>query len=324
VHDLPPGVSVRGVTVADAALITELVNETTMAEVGMPWVTEADTRTDLTGPGRDPPTEDALVLDADQRPAGYLALYADEAPFTEIFALVYVPPRAEGRGIGTYLLALAEERARSLERVPRDRRAVLRAARFTTNGGAKELLRDVGYMLVRTFWLMEIDLDEGLGTDVPAGIAIRPFDPARDAEPLYRAMSEAFQDHWGGGRESFEQWRHHLIDVDDFDPTLWFVALDGEEVVGGACCRSASPRDATAGVVRELAVRARWRRRGIGRGLLLAAFEEMRRRGVARAQLSVDAANPTGATRLYEGAGMHVRCSWEVWEKALRDDGQRR
>jgi len=32
----------------------------------------------------------------------------------------------------------------------------------------------------------------------------------------------------------------------------------------------------------------------------------------------VDAESLTGATRLYERAGMHVAKEWEVWEKELR------
>ena len=48
------------------------------------------------------------------------------------------------------------------------------------------------------------------------------------------------------------------------------------------------------------------------------AFEELRRRRIPRAELSVDSQNPTGARRVYERAGMHVAYAWELWEKELR------
>jgi ribosomal protein S18 acetylase RimI-like enzyme len=51
--------------------------------------------------------------------------------------------------------------------------------------------------------------------------------------------------------------------------------------------------------------------------LLLRAFADLRQRGCARVRLNVDAENTTGATRLYEGAGMHVHREWRVFEKAL-------
>jgi ribosomal protein S18 acetylase RimI-like enzyme len=69
--------------------------------------------------------------------------------------------------------------------------------------------------------------------------------------------------------------------------------------------------------VGALGVRRRWRGRGYGRALLLHTFREFRRRGMTRATLGVDAANPTGATRLYESVGMHVEQEEIVWEKAL-------
>jgi ribosomal protein S18 acetylase RimI-like enzyme len=65
-------------------------------------------------------------------------------------------------------------------------------------------------------------------------------------------------------------------------------------------------------------VRRSGRGRGIGLALLLTAFGEFRRRGIPRASLSVDAESETGATRLYERAGMHVAYAWEFWEKELR------
>lgn len=55
-----------------------------------------------------------------------------------------------------------------------------------------------------------------------------------------------------------------------------------------------------------------------GFGLLLASFGEFRRRGARRASLGVDAANESGATRLYERAGMRVLFRFDRYEKALR------
>jgi ribosomal protein S18 acetylase RimI-like enzyme len=53
---------------------------------------------------------------------------------------------------------------------------------------------------------------------------------------------------------------------------------------------------------------------------LLTVFEAARERGIGAVELGVDAANPTGATRLYERAGMHVVRSFEIWEKRLPAD----
>ena len=68
-----------------------------------------------------------------------------------------------------------------------------------------------------------------------------------------------------------------------------------------------------------LGVRRPWRGRGIGRALLLTAFVAVHiRGGGTRSSWGVDAANPSGATRLYEDVGMRELHSFEIWEKSLR------
>jgi hypothetical protein len=51
--------------------------------------------------------------------------------------------------------------------------------------------------------------------------------------------------------------------------------------------------------------------------MLLHCFRELYTRGKRVVALGVDAQNPTGATRLYESAGMHVAYSAVFFEKEL-------
>jgi mycothiol synthase len=316
----PKGFSVRSATVDDADVITDLINETTRVEIGIPWTTVEDTRSELTAPGRETETDDVLVLDAEGVPCAYLQLWADVAPYDEILALAYVHPRWWGRGVSAFLLRLGEERARAkVDRAPPDRRVVFHVARFANNPGAAALFEKLGFTHVRTFWVMQADL--GLAPplpDDPVGITIRGFDQARDTQRLHEALTEAFADHWGHAFPSFEQWRHFAIEGPDFAPELWFVATEGNEIVGAVCGRPRSRGDIGTAVVEELAVRRAWRRRGVALALLNTEFRAFHQRGIQRAELSVDAESPTGATRLYERAGMHVGYSWERWEKELR------
>jgi mycothiol synthase len=66
-----------------------------------------------------------------------------------------------------------------------------------------------------------------------------------------------------------------------------------------------------------LGVRRPWRRRGLGLALLRETFGLFYDRGEGRVGLGVDAENPSGATRLYERAGMHVEAEHQTWEKEL-------
>jgi mycothiol synthase len=110
-----------------------------------------------------------------------------------------------------------------------------------------------------------------------------------------------------------------MIDDDvNFDPGLWFLAMDGDEIAGLCLCSGRTTEDPEMGWVRILAVRRPWRRRGLGLALLGIAFETCRRKGCRRVGLSVDANSLTGATALYEKAGMHVLSINHTYQKELR------
>jgi GNAT superfamily N-acetyltransferase len=65
-------------------------------------------------------------------------------------------------------------------------------------------------------------------------------------------------------------------------------------------------------------VRRPWRKHGLGLALLHHAFGEFYRRGTREIGLGVDAQSLTGATRLYERAGMHALLHYDSYEKELR------
>jgi mycothiol synthase len=64
-------------------------------------------------------------------------------------------------------------------------------------------------------------------------------------------------------------------------------------------------------------VRRPWRRRGIALALLQHELGVLYARGIRAAMLSVDADSPTGATRLYERAGMREHRRIDVYSKAF-------
>ncbi len=69
-----------------------------------------------------------------------------------------------------------------------------------------------------------------------------------------------------------------------------------------------------------LFTRRPWRKQGVGAALLGDAFGRFWQRGERSVGLGVDAANDTGAFRLYERAGMAPALGWVVYEKKLRAD----
>jgi len=99
-----------------------------------------------------------------------------------------------------------------------------------------------------------------------------------------------------------------------FDPSLWFLAWDGQEIAGAILCKLVVGQ----GWVDVVGVRRPWRGRGLGLALLRHAFGEYQRRAIKRVALSVDAESVTGAPRLYSRAGMHVTNNYIVYQRELR------
>jgi mycothiol synthase len=176
-----------------------------------------------------------------------------------------------------------------------------------------------GYRNVRASYTMEIDLGDELPPDADAiaGIELRPYRSGTDERATYEAQEEAFQDHWDHTPQTFETWREFGIKQTNFDPSLWLLAWDGEEVVGLSLNFLERSGDPGYGEVGTVGVRRAWRRRGIGEALLRRSFRELHARGQRRVRLSVDAESLTGATRLYERVGMRVIRQSNTWQLVL-------
>jgi ribosomal protein S18 acetylase RimI-like enzyme len=134
----------------------------------------------------------------------------------------------------------------------------------------------------------------------PQGFTVRTMEPA-DEPRAYELIEEAFV-RPDRARVSYEEWRRFIVEREDFDRSLAFLAVNEDEIVGTAMCLMDPGGEE--GWVRQLAVDDRYRGRGLGKALLLHAFGEFYRRGAKRSGLGVDANNPS-ATKLYLGVGMH-------------------
>lgn len=178
-----------------------------------------------------------------------------------------------------------------------------------------DTLASRGYELVRNSHRMETELGETPEPAWPDGIAVRTFEPG-DEQTFYEVHQETFEDTWEPIRDTYEEWAHWLLDGPDFVPDLWFLASAGDEPAGFALCHPYKTRPEL-GWVRILGVRSAWRRRGLGRALLLHAFREFSKRGMRHAGLGVDATSLTGANKLYEQVGMRVTARFDIYEKVL-------
>lgn len=237
----------------------------------------------------------------------------------------YVHPAARARGIGAALVQIVERRARErLHEIPSDSRVALHLAHLVGDVGAPALLAQEGFHRVRSFFRMVADLDAApaVEPDWPAGVELRPLDPLRDGPALHATDVAAFSGQWGYRVQPYEEWHERLFVAPLVDIRLPVVAWADDAVAGFAL--SYPKRMGDWGWIGVLGVDPAWRRRGLGLALLQESFRRFVDAGETVVALGVDSENPTGATRLYERAGMRVLWQADVWEKQLRPVGASR
>lgn len=257
---------------------------------------------------------DAWLIELDGRVAGYASFHARGGRFN---GDGYVHPAFYGRGVGSEILRLTEERAREEEpRVPAGERVYLQNATLNDDECTTRFYRNHGYAPVRGFRGMVIDLEEEPEVEPVGGIEIRPYVHPDQAQAFHAAHQEAFATHWEHRPTPREEWEKRRFTRETFDPSLWWGAFDGATLAGIVLCEE--KREPDQGWVDVLGVVPAYRRRGIAEALLKTAFAEFWRRDERKVGLGVDAESPTGATRVYERAGMRVLWHAIVYEKELR------
>jgi ribosomal protein S18 acetylase RimI-like enzyme len=200
----------------------------------------------------------------------------------------------------------AEEFARS--------KGIAKARVFTPAGHElASVAASRGYRPWRSSYTMEIDLPVD-GPMLLDGIEIRAYRPNVDAEAVRLAENEAFAGDPFHHEVSPERFADVYLGSRGFEPDLWQLGWDGDELAGFVLAYSERVGDPGLGWVGTLGVRGPWRRRGLGEALLRASFATLHDRGLRRAGLGVDTENVAGALRLYERVGMRVVRRYDNWE----------
>ncbi len=311
---LPSGFTMRAPTMEDLEAVTQLINTSEIAVDGAAETTLDEMHTIWQMPDFHLDTDAHIVLSPEDKYVGFLGI--GHRQHVKIFMDGYVHPDYQGRGIGSLLLQVAEERGRQhIPEAVAGARVCLSTGVSSNALSAQRLLEEHGFQVVRHFWRMGIELQEvPPAAQWAEGITVQTMVPGME-RAVFEADEEAFLDHWGHIPGTFEEWERWTVKRESFDPTLCFLAMDGEQIAGLALCADEKEQG---GWVHVLGVRRPWRRKGIGLALLHQAFAEFYRRGIHNVYLGVDAQSLTGATRLYERAGMHVVKEFKRYEKELR------
>ncbi|KAA3644901.1 MAG: GNAT family N-acetyltransferase [Chloroflexi bacterium] len=271
------------------------------------------------------PDKDMIFAEIDNEPVAYGRVWWEkefEGPYT-YSSFVFLVPEWRRKGIGTAMLRYQEK---SMREIAEENNHPLDEARFyqtwadDPEEGKKALLSNAGYKPVRYFFEMTRPTKDPIpDAPLPEGLVVRPV-----REDEYRkvldAENRAFEDHWGHTpltEKDFESWQQEP----KFNPALWKVAWDGDEIAGMVLNfvneKENEEYERKRGWTEDISVQRPWRKRGVAKALIAQSIQMFREMGMDHTALGVDAENPSGALGLYEYMGYKTVKQMAVYRKEM-------
>lgn len=264
----------------------------------------------------DPPFSDQTLVDLRSDPSGRIMTVLARSPEGSLVGAavrvrepdddgahlveLVVDPDHRRRGTGAALAAAVAGRTRG----------TVRAWAHGGHPGAAALAARHGLNPVRDLHRLLRPLGDAadlpLPATMPAGYALRAFEPGRDEPEWLRVNAAAFADHPEQGRMTLDDLRQRE-DESWFDPAGFLLAVREEDPdgVAGFHWTKVHPGDgerAPLGEVYAVGVAPEHRGTGLGRALTAAGVNHLAHQGLPEVMLYVDGDN-TGALRLYERLG---------------------
>ncbi len=306
---LPRGYTWRRATPDDVDRVAELTAAVDAAAGGEPTYRRDEILIDWNRPGFDF-EQDTWLFEYQGRVAGYghLSPRGD----SDLVLMAWSHPLHDQWALSFSLMSAMEPRARTIAAASRYKRGI--AIAFEQEAGLRAAIEAEGF--VPDAWFVEMEMTLG-GVEIPGPllpdeVELREFQIG-EVRSFYDALVESFEEHWGAGFPPFEEWWRDTQGLENYDPSLSLVAIEGDRIIGVLFSHLADH----VGEVHDIGVLKRHRGRGIGEALMLADLRTLRDRGAEKVRLWVDTDNVTKAIRLYEKVGMHVTRRMHFYAKDL-------
>lgn len=269
------------------------------------------------------PSTDMIMAEVDGKMVAYSRVTWGRQPddVTFYFTFGFLMPEWRRKRIGTAMLTWTEERLRQIasEHTWPGKR-FFQAGAADTEKGATALFEKFGYEPARYELSMKrLIVDPLPDAPMPAGLEVRSVQPEH-IRPIWDAMQEAFRDHWGyvaGTEIDYQGW----LEQSSFQPDLWKVAWDGDQVAGMVLNfidhAENEEYKRLRGYTEGISVRRPWRKRGLARSLIVQSINMFKDMGMTETSLGVDSQNLSGAFRLYQGVGYKKIKQFVIYRKPL-------
>ena len=271
------------------------------------------------------PKTDLLLAEVNGEAVAYARVGWDQIEKSKdriYYHFVKIRPEWRGQGIEQAMLGWGESRLREIAAGhPQDGKRLFQSYSNDHQEWLTAILKGLGYQPVRYFFEMDRPLDEIPEAPLPEGIEVRPAEE-KDYRKIWDASIEAFRDHWGFSNPEEEGYLSYATSR-YFQPELWQVAWDGDEVVASVLnyidAEHNQKFNRKCGWTEEISTRREWRRRGISKALIVRRMKMHKDLGMTTVALGVDTENPNGALQLYEGLGYRKKRTMMTLQKPMTD-----
>jgi len=291
---------------------------------GQEWaISEEDTARDYRHLENCDPYTDMIFAEVDDEVVGYgrcwHAQLLDQTRVYSFFA--HLHPDWRGMGIRRAMTRYLEQRLRDIAADESDDGP--KVYQCWVSDGEKHwegLLQSEGYEAIRFgYEMVRPDLENIPDLPLPDGLDLRRADLSQ-CRQIWEAAQEAFRDHWGARDQSenkFVEWQEEPT----FNPALWQVAWDGDEVAGGVLTfideRENEEYGRLRGYTETIFTRRPWRRRGLAHALIARSLKLQKELGMTESALGVDAENLSGALNVYKSMGFQITKRAATYQKAI-------
>ena len=324
----------RAYTASDAQAVADVINASALKTVGFLRAV-VDSVGNLWAYRFVPLSSERIVaVDKDNAVVGYAYFRSGDDHIIGETRVSVHPDRWE-EGIGTALLAWVDARAtEDAAKAPQGIRTVLQTICYEAERDVIQRFEDHGFHKVREWTHFVLEMNEPpVVPPLAPHLTLREMDLENDWDLVGPALEDAFATHWGAippgsyetVREEDSQENESVNKEETPEDASYsntagycFIILDGDTVAGGVLCNAKLVERADTGRIGSIFVRPRYRRQGLGRTLLLTAFEAFWKNRFRRIILDTDSESLSHSASLYQSVGMKPYRSEFVFQKEIR------
>lgn len=269
------------------------------------------------------PYQDMIFAEIHGEPIAYsrVTWWQEEDPNDRIYShFVNILPTWRDQGIEIAIINWCEARLREIaENHPQDSQRFFQTYSNEFKPQFNDLVESQGYTASRYFIEMSRSLENIPTAELPEGIEVRPV-IKEDHRKIWDASIDAFRDHWGYSEPKEEHYTAYKGSK-YYQPELWQVAWDGDEVVASVLNYIDhdynKKHNRKRGWTEDISTRKAWRQRGIAKALIVRSMNIHKDQGMTSVGLGVDTHNPSGALKLYQGLGYRKEKTFINYRKPL-------